>query len=600
MGGILGNKAWMRSNGGLWVSNVFGMPETVYGWCCCGEEEPPSCQKCECPACKESITVPGKHFAPCCWKVIVAGIAATDPEQCADCDDLNATYYLSQDPEMPCLWKSTVCKCGETAITLEISESNDQYTITVTLGGHVWSKTYGSPPDCCAIAEELLTHQSSSGECDSSSATCEISAAYDGDCRGYYCMDVEVSQIDRNNGDCGCPSCDTLNKAWKLPMVSGSKYGYLPGKSIFFRTLCSSDDPYYRCGYSHIQSEINIASEEATTGTVQLWIFQYTGHINKDPHEDSGSFMYWSATVTREEGQTWAEALGEYITLTYKSQSGADEFDCDGSSATVKIKVVAYTPSCLGVCEPGAWCVSRPATCKTVLHCYGDEWPERLDVIPAEGMICKFPYLSYSLVGWDYTPIEGATLTYHDEHTDHPELLPFDTPIGGQAGDACGYQTFLGDRWFAGKSCMWSYLSEPFEAHYGPHDCGPPYFGYKAEYYTRWRFSMSAWNKYASDAGGKEWAARISICSYLWWFNTLYAQYGWQTHYVVLNLYFNASQDSPCEGSLLDCFLGGVPLALNYWDTEYYWAGPYDRICIPHYPWALCSPGVGNITIEPA
>lgn len=38
MGGILGNKAWMRSNGGLWVPNVFGMPETVYGWCCCGEE----------------------------------------------------------------------------------------------------------------------------------------------------------------------------------------------------------------------------------------------------------------------------------------------------------------------------------------------------------------------------------------------------------------------------------------------------------------------------------------------------------------------------------------------------------------------------------
>lgn len=104
--------------------------------------------------------------------------------------------------------------------------------------------------------------------------------------------------------------------------------------------------------------------------------------------------------------------FGEYITLTYKSQSGADEFDCDGSSATVKIKVVAYTPSCLGVYEPGAWCVSRPATCKTVLHCYGDEWPERLDVIPAEGMICKHPFHSYPLVGWDYTPIAGATLSY--------------------------------------------------------------------------------------------------------------------------------------------------------------------------------------------
>lgn len=60
-----------------------------------------------------------------------------------------------------------------------------------------------------------------------------------------------------------------------------------------------SDDQHYRCGYSHIQSGINIASEEATTGTVQLWIFQYTGHINKDPHEDSGSFMYWSTFSSR-------------------------------------------------------------------------------------------------------------------------------------------------------------------------------------------------------------------------------------------------------------------------------------------------------------
>jgi hypothetical protein len=572
----------------------------MYGWCSCGDEKPP-CGNCECPNCKEDPPASGKHPAPCCWKVTIAGIVATDPEQCADCDDLNGTYYLSQDPEMPCLWKSTACKCGETAITLEISESNGQYAITVTLGGHVWLKTYDAPPDCCAIAEELLTHQSSSGECDSSSATCEISAAYDGDCRGYYCMDVEVSGIDRNNGDCGCPSCDTLNKAWKLPMVSGSKYGYLAAKSIFVRTLCSSDDPYHRCGYSHIQSEINIASEEATTGTVQLWIYQYTGHINKYPHEDSGSFMYWSGTVTREEGQTWAEALSTYITLTYQSQSGADEFDCDGSSATVKIKVVAYTPSCLGVCEPGAWCVSRPATCKTVLHCYGDEWPERLDVIPAEGMICKHPFHSYPLVGWDYTPIAGATLSYHDEHTDHPQILPFTPPIGG--GDllesTLGYRYQASDDWFSGKPCMWSYLSEPFEAHYGPHDCGPSGYGYTVEYYTRWRFSMSAWNKYASSVGAdKEWAALIAINSYMWWYSTQYK--AWYLYNHRLQWYFNADQASPCEGTLLDCFFGGKPLSLAYWKVVSSYTGPYVGVCISPWPWDLCSPGVGSVTIEPA
>lgn len=47
MGGILGNDAWRRSNGGLWLPRVFGMPETVYGWCCCGEEEHEPDEQCQ-------------------------------------------------------------------------------------------------------------------------------------------------------------------------------------------------------------------------------------------------------------------------------------------------------------------------------------------------------------------------------------------------------------------------------------------------------------------------------------------------------------------------------------------------------------------------
>jgi hypothetical protein len=38
MGGILGNEAWRRSNGGVWLPRVFEMPEVMYGWCSCGEE----------------------------------------------------------------------------------------------------------------------------------------------------------------------------------------------------------------------------------------------------------------------------------------------------------------------------------------------------------------------------------------------------------------------------------------------------------------------------------------------------------------------------------------------------------------------------------
>ena len=38
MGGILGNEAWRRSNGGVWLPRVFGMPEVMYGWCSCEED----------------------------------------------------------------------------------------------------------------------------------------------------------------------------------------------------------------------------------------------------------------------------------------------------------------------------------------------------------------------------------------------------------------------------------------------------------------------------------------------------------------------------------------------------------------------------------
>ena len=51
MGGILDHDAWRRSNGGLWLPRVFGMPETVYGWCGCEGEppEPPDTRMYCCP-----------------------------------------------------------------------------------------------------------------------------------------------------------------------------------------------------------------------------------------------------------------------------------------------------------------------------------------------------------------------------------------------------------------------------------------------------------------------------------------------------------------------------------------------------------------------
>ena len=72
MGGILGNDAWRRSNGGVWLPRAFGSPETLYGWCCCGE---PPLAPCEysawnfCNNCGDSESEPTTPMP-----VVVAGI----------------------------------------------------------------------------------------------------------------------------------------------------------------------------------------------------------------------------------------------------------------------------------------------------------------------------------------------------------------------------------------------------------------------------------------------------------------------------------------------------------------------------------------------
>lgn len=578
MGGILGNKTWMMSNGGLWVPNVFGMPETVYGWCGCGEEEP----SCECD-CENCAPVNGDYInnAPCCWKVVIAGIAVTDPQQCADCDDLNRTYYLSQDPETPCLWKSTACECGETAITLEISESNGQYAITVTLGGHVWLKTYDAPPDCCAIAEEL-THQSSAGECDSSSATCEISAAHDGDCRGYYCMEVALSGIGRYNGDCGCPSCSTLNGSWKLPIGSFSNYGSLIGTTGYGRDLCLSSEPYHRCGYAHISGSVVIESNEATTATVVVRMYGLDPYAGLPDREEGGMFMQWSGTATLASGQTWEEALALGTSLSYHSQSGKGEFDCDGSSASIVVKVFPYTPECAGECEPGSPCWSRPATCKTTLKCYGDEWPERVTVVFDDDAFV--PYLPAGKEDlWNLTPIAGATLTYHDSMTDHPEIGNFGEHIA--------------------NDCEWSYLSELFQS--AGQIVIPGYYKAIWDIQCEWLYFMSAFNRYTGDWGDDDWNVSITILARIFYrYRYLHHDVTGECH-PLFRSSFNGPQVRPCNGEiLLDCFFADGPLSLEYHESEPVfgsWScGPIfgtvtQELPIPDFPWEL---GGGGATIE--
>ena len=600
MGGILDHDAWRRSNGGLWLPRVFGMPETVYGWRCCGDEKPPC--NCECPNCKEDPPASGKHPAPCCWKVIIAGIVATDPEQCADCDDLNDTYYLSQDPEMSCLWRSPACVCGEATITLQISENDGQYTITVTLGEHVWSKTYDEPPDCCALAAEL-EYVSGGTECDSSEATCSISATADADCHYHYCMEVALSGIDRYNGDCGCPSCSTLNGSWKLPIGSFSNYGSLIGTTGYGRDLCSSSEPYHRCGYAHISGSVVIESNEATTATIVVRMYGADPYAGLPDREEGGMFMQWSGTATRASEQTWEDALAAGASLSYDSQSGKGEFDCDGGSASIVVKVFPYTPECDGTCEPGSPCWSRPTTCDQWLKCYGGEWPERMTVVFDEDAFVRYLPDGKEDI-WDPPPIIGATLTYHDAMEDHPIVgyLP------------CASWSNITGNYHAAYHCQWSYVSETFE---GPgcqviilHEVFPGYpeYGYIQEIWDidecEWWYFISAFNRHTfpSTPGfyKDDWNIDITIVASFSW---RYRYPPWDQSGVCVNIMyyrFNGPQVRPCNGDiLLDCF-GSV--SLEYYGSLFPLVPCIVPIAygtqeppVPVTPWV---PGSGGCTIE--
>jgi hypothetical protein len=96
MGGILGNEAWRRSNGGLWLPRAFGMPETVYGWCCCGEPEAVySCLGC-------ISVIPQTLEVDCTF----TGFGATT--KCPNCPDLNDTFRLTWEEGVQspyCQWQ---------------------------------------------------------------------------------------------------------------------------------------------------------------------------------------------------------------------------------------------------------------------------------------------------------------------------------------------------------------------------------------------------------------------------------------------------------------------------------------------------------------
>ena len=94
MGGILGNEAWRRSNGGLWLPRVFGMPETVYGWCCCsGGVVPPDVSLSCCPILQQEW--------PTQLQAGLSGVVLTNitGSSCETCADIPSSVVVDMVPE---------------------------------------------------------------------------------------------------------------------------------------------------------------------------------------------------------------------------------------------------------------------------------------------------------------------------------------------------------------------------------------------------------------------------------------------------------------------------------------------------------------------
>jgi len=141
---------------------------------CCPDDEGPGDCDCNCANCSDT--------APCCFEVTISGMSN---DVCGHCTDLDKTYFLEQTEVNGCEW---VCEyiptlCDTDRIVLTVYLDGADYKIKVEFGRHVWEKNYGEvKPDCCTLVDEELTHQTSSGDCDSSSATCIVAARNSGGC----------------------------------------------------------------------------------------------------------------------------------------------------------------------------------------------------------------------------------------------------------------------------------------------------------------------------------------------------------------------------------------------------------------------------------
>ncbi|HBO45790.1 MAG TPA: hypothetical protein DD670_18075, partial [Planctomycetaceae bacterium] len=199
----------------LFVNNKVAMDPA----CCCVQSE------CPCGCCSESEP-------PCCFLVTIGGMA--NAGGCLNCDDYNQTRLLVHTG--PCTWTGPstggypCCTgyCGLPAMTLTIAKNaSDHYILTVTLGGHAWQHDFGaSKPDCGRISGLSLSHTTNGTVCDSSSASCSVSAANGcpdpGDPCRYWFLDHVPDTLTAtvsHFGNATCSDCTSLNGAYVLTRV---------------------------------------------------------------------------------------------------------------------------------------------------------------------------------------------------------------------------------------------------------------------------------------------------------------------------------------------------------------------------------------------
>lgn len=210
--------------------------------CCCGAGE---CDlECVCSTCKN-------QQAPCCWEITIDGM---EEGTCGSCTGLNRSYYVSQNADNSCRWSQRCAflqePCDPTEISLEVSDLGDgNYRMTVTLGSHTWVKDFKEPPDCCI--SHSLTHSATSGDCDSSSATCVVTPFGNDLCPSECCEDYCA--------DGAAPDClkVTLNitKSLYSCQCDGGKTYYVP---IFAPCHWKWADPSSPCSELYFTTGIDI------------------------------------------------------------------------------------------------------------------------------------------------------------------------------------------------------------------------------------------------------------------------------------------------------------------------------------------------------